>query len=113
MSSDKSVSSFLCINVRGAETMINRNISNINRNEFTVLKLITDFLVYQQYENNSPATISYYKTTLEIFTKYLDEQGIAVIDDVNINPQRPYTALAITFHQRWKKLSLFIQSSIF
>jgi len=70
--------------------MLNRSISNINREEFTMEKLTNDFLVYQQYKNNSPATIVYYRVTLEMFDRYLKEQGITLIDDVNINILRSY-----------------------
>lgn len=69
---------------------MNRNISNINRDEFTVDKLLNDFIIYQEYKNNSGATIDYYKTTLQMFVKYLSEQDITLIDQIDINVLRSY-----------------------
>lgn len=67
-----------------------RTIASLKRNEFTVSKLIDDFLVYQQYKNNSPATIEYYKINLSMFSKYLTERDISSIDEVDINVLRQY-----------------------
>ena len=67
-----------------------RNLATLNRNSFTVSKLIDDFLIYQQYKNNAPATLRYYKDNLTMFNKYLESCGISTIDDVDINVLRQY-----------------------
>ena len=69
---------------------MSRSIATLKRNEFTIEKLTSDFLIYQEYKNNSKATIEYYKVNLQMFAKYLSGEGITIIDDVDINVLRGY-----------------------